>query len=593
MGSRLLSRLLVVLCFSYSISAFALALDPHERLITILQTNDIHGAIGGLAYWSGVVTSFRKGLRAQFGERAGVVLVDGGDQFQGTLVSNFTEGQLIFSVMNRIGYDAVVPGNHDYDFGPIGWLEDQVSPASSDKNPRGALLRLAQQANFPLLSANTYFKSSLVGLEGSRVAVEGSFCKPLSSEVSRLPIDWSRATRPTFLQPYVIKEVAGLRVALIGIDHPTTPVITTPANVSDLCFRDEADTYAEVRTELEGKADLFVMVIHNGNIGNEKAVSKLVARIMSQPKFPRMLDAVTAGHTHTVNNESVSGVPIVQSGTGGKMFGRIDLIWDTRTHSVVTEKTHFKGGIPLDHDQSSYEGVEVSEDAETLKLVETTKKEVAPLSLRVLGQAESRLSHNTSGDMGLGNAMTDVFRELSGADVSLMNVHGLRAPLEAGPFTYESFFQVLPFNNHGVVLGPVSGSLLLTILRKSISLCENVSKLAQSGLKVTYEKNCRGTTLPEELESLAFQLLRVELVSGEVIYDRALGIEPAADRTYRIATLDFLYAGGSGFSEFGSVPLLQDLGILREEMTREFLVKPAIFSKSQDDRWKDVTSYPR
>src|SRR5262245_45819785 len=90
-----------------------------EIQITLLGTNDIHGGLeprvstknvsaGGMAFWAGAVDAMRRGLKKKLGDRSRVVLVDAGDQAQGTLLSNFNEGELIFRVMDRMGYDAII-----------------------------------------------------------------------------------------------------------------------------------------------------------------------------------------------------------------------------------------------------------------------------------------------------------------------------------------------------------------------------------------------------------------------------------------------------------------------------------------------------
>src|SRR5262245_23022564 len=128
--------------------------------ITILATNDVHGGIeptlakdgtveGGLAAFSGVVQAIRAGLKQRLGDRAGVLVLDAGDQFQGTLISNFNEGQLVFQAMSQVGYDVAITGNHDYDFGPVGWLQDE--PTAPDQDPRGALKAALTHAKFPLI----------------------------------------------------------------------------------------------------------------------------------------------------------------------------------------------------------------------------------------------------------------------------------------------------------------------------------------------------------------------------------------------------------------------------------------------------------
>src|SRR6266852_9607858 len=99
--------------------------------ITILATNDIHGGIepsvskdgtieGGLAAFSGTVQAIKAGLKRKLGDHAGVLVVDAGDQFQGTLISNHNEGRLVFQAMSQTGYDVAITGNHDYYFGPGG-----------------------------------------------------------------------------------------------------------------------------------------------------------------------------------------------------------------------------------------------------------------------------------------------------------------------------------------------------------------------------------------------------------------------------------------------------------------------------------------
>src|SRR6516164_1989460 len=142
------SRMLAVIAAVTALAVSGCAAQPTQ--ITILATNDIHGGIepsvakdgtieGGLAAFSGTVQAIRAGLKQRLGDRAGVLVLDAGDQFQGTLISNYNEGRLVFQAMSQAGYDVAITGNHDYDFGPVGWLEDEVTPTTADQDPRGAL----------------------------------------------------------------------------------------------------------------------------------------------------------------------------------------------------------------------------------------------------------------------------------------------------------------------------------------------------------------------------------------------------------------------------------------------------------------------
>ena len=149
-----------------------------ERRITILGTNDLHGGLessppssrggprlGGMALWSGVVAAIRRGVAARDGDRGGVVLVDAGDQFQGTLVSNIDEGKTVIAAMMRVGrvgtqvgYDAIVPGNHDYDFGPLGWKVDEAQTAAERRGALEARVQQLSAGGESFISPNTFLR---------------------------------------------------------------------------------------------------------------------------------------------------------------------------------------------------------------------------------------------------------------------------------------------------------------------------------------------------------------------------------------------------------------------------------------------------
>jgi 2',3'-cyclic-nucleotide 2'-phosphodiesterase (5'-nucleotidase family) len=348
----------VIFNLSYRQQA-ALAQGVETRTqITILATNDIHGGIepsllkdgtkeGGLAAFSGVVKAIKAGLKRKYGDRAGVLVLDAGDQFQGTLISNINEGQLVFQSMSQAGYDAAIAGNHDYDFGPKGWLDDQVTPDTIDKDPRGALKVALSYAKFPLISANTFLCNSLYDSLGSNVQVTQKGCDPILQPGQPTPtIDWSRAQSPEFLKPYLVKQVGGVRVAVIGIDNVSTPFTTTAANVSDLCFGREDEAYLRVRKELEDKADVFILLVHDGNATTQH-MTDIVKKLISSfsPTRGAVVDAVISGHTHFTYNLNVLGVSVIQSGANGKAFGRVDLIYDPGSGRVDSSRTKSYAGV--------------------------------------------------------------------------------------------------------------------------------------------------------------------------------------------------------------------------------------------------------
>lgn len=585
-----MKRFSVLICSSLALfSLCAVSPEPSNlRRITLLGTNDIHGSIeaelnkkgetvGGMALLKGAVQAIRTAAQNDTSMPSGVLLLDGGDQFQGTLLSNYDEGQLVFSTMNNVGYDAAVPGNHDYDFGPIGWLDDRVNDLNPDKNRRGALERLVREARFPLIDANVYYRDSLVDLAGKPVAVQGSGCNPVDSNAL---IDWTAARRPEIFAPYIIKNVADVRVALIGIDNSGTPTVTTLENVSDLCFRKEVDEVVALRQELEGQADVFVLVMHNGDADGDPSGSNLIAKILAAR--PGAIDAVIAGHTHHIDKLKVGDVRMIQSGANGKLFGRIDLIFDTSSHKVLTDKTQFDAGIKL-ISGSSFDGVDAPESSDVVGLIKDARKAIAPLTDRVLGTAKAKLWKDRNGESPLANLLTDALRSTSGADIALINTGGIRDDIEAGDVTYEEFFKVIPFGNREVVLGDVGADTIVKMVARSITTCGKFGALLPSGLRVLFYKDCK-----KQIDGIDpnAQLLHVETASGQVLYDHRDQINPDPNQKFTVATLDFIADGGSGADGLQGKPRLKDLGIFREVLTTQFTEHPFTAEGKNDGRWK-------
>src|SRR5579862_7443944 len=139
-------------------------LAPNEAVVTVIGTNDVHGGVepsvkdgqrlGGYDWFAGYVAAVRAHVNKVYGEQGQTLLLDAGDAASGTLLSNFTEGMLLASLMNRVGYNASIPGNHAYDYGPIGWLFNIVTPGKTDDDPLGALRRFIRALSFPCLAAN-------------------------------------------------------------------------------------------------------------------------------------------------------------------------------------------------------------------------------------------------------------------------------------------------------------------------------------------------------------------------------------------------------------------------------------------------------
>src|SRR5678815_840225 len=161
--------------------------------ISLIATSDLHGGVlprgdrGGLALLGGYLRNVRA---ARLQDGGGVLLVDSGDMFQGTLESNLNEGAAVVAAYNALGYAAAAIGNHEFDYGPAGPAE---TAQKSGEDPRGALKARAATARFPFLAANTI------------------------DDATGQPVRW------TNVKPSTLVNVRGVQVGLIGVTTPDTP----------------------------------------------------------------------------------------------------------------------------------------------------------------------------------------------------------------------------------------------------------------------------------------------------------------------------------------------------------------------------------
>src|SRR5215216_247040 len=183
-------------------------LDAQRSTVTIsiVATTDLHGGVlprgerGGLAMFGGYVRNLRAARTADGG---GLLLVDSGDMFQGTLESNLNEGAAVVRAYNGLGYAAAAIGNHEFDYGPAGPNE---TPRAPGEDPRGALKARAAQARFPFLAANTI------------------------DSATGAPVAWPN------VKPSAVVVVRGVKIGLIGVTTIDTAAQTIAANLPGLTF---------------------------------------------------------------------------------------------------------------------------------------------------------------------------------------------------------------------------------------------------------------------------------------------------------------------------------------------------------------------
>ncbi len=561
-----LSRLLLALGALVAVScatapAPSPSLAPAEPVrLTLVGTNDFHGWLmphrtplpGGEVVEEGGAAAFAGYLaRLRADNPGGVVLLDAGDLFQGTLASNLTEGAAVIDVYNHLGYTAAALGNHEFDYGPAG---SRVVPGPGE-DPFGALVARIRQARFPVLTANV------------REATSGQ--------------------RPAWLgnDGTLLVTVKGVKVGVVGLTTPTTARIANPAHVETLRFEALLPATQEAAARLRAQgAEVVVGLAHAGGkcarLDNPRDTSSCDPKdgeiqVLVEQLPPGTLDVVFAGHTHQPMGHFFGEVPVLSTSGLGRSFGYVELFVDPAGRKVLRERTRLQAAVPVcarvDARSGTCDARRLKEQA-GVELVPATflggpvvpepavEALVAPALARVeeeqrrpLGvSVPSPLGRNYEGESALGNVLTDSLREMEKVDVALVNAGGLRANLKAGSLTYGDLYEVLPFDNT-IAIVTLTGDELRRLLAVAYGTGSGVFQ--QSGLKVTLAR-CPG---PERLRG-------VTLADGTPL---------ESSRLYRVVMPDFLARGAAGLGAILSQlpPGRIDLGLGRESLVREALAQ--------------------
>ncbi|MBI5880016.1 MAG: bifunctional metallophosphatase/5'-nucleotidase [Chloroflexi bacterium] len=449
---------------------------PQTVKLAILHSNDLHGylepelvklpgggnvEVGGMANLAGFIDAFR----AEYG--GNVLVLDAGDIWRGTFLSNQNKGELAISTLNMAGYDAAAPGNHDFDDG------------------QDVLQARITQSKFPWLAANL---------------IETATGKP-----------------PFGMKPYIVKEIAGVRLGVIGLANPGTPIINKPASVKGLQFLSGPDGVKRVLDEVKRQSDIVVVLSHLG-VDDDIQMANAVPGI----------DIIIGGHSHTtLNNARVESKTIVaQTGSNGKNVGKLELIFDRATKKLIEAGTR--------NELQPVTNAKVAPNAAIAALVKQKLEETRAIVSRPIGETQVDLTlgrlpdGRTSGEYPAGNLVVDAMLAANQAgdrpaELAMHNNAGLRADLLKGPITYGQLYQMLPFDN-ALTAMDLTGEQIKSILEVAAS-CPRVNTLI-AGMKFTYD-----CTLPSGSRIMSIT------IQGQP-YDKA--------RVYRVQTIDYLAGGGDG-----------------------------------------------
>ena len=506
---RRIGCVLVVLALLATGWAFAEGAQAPQlkKDLVVLFTSDVHcGVDRGFGYVG------LKAVRNQL-EREGchVLLVDNGDAMQGGPLGLLTQGEAMIELMNRMGYDIAIPGNHDFDYGMERFLS------------------LTEAADFPFICCNFNREGQLV------------------------------------FPPYIMKEFDGVKLAFVGVTTPQTLYTSTPRYFQDengnfiygfMQGNDGADLYEAVqRAADDARSEGADYVILLGHLGHDAvAIPYTYADVLGHTTG---IDAMLDGHSHDTSKvvmQNRDGREIIRQASGTQLEGIGWLRISAADGSLDTGLYTWSDPVPapkllgIENEMSAV--VDEAQNAlgewlNTKVGVSTAEQTIYdPTAMDEYGKP---LLIVRVSETNLGDLVTDAFRAQSGADVAIDCAGSIRTNLPKGDITLSNLLSIYPFGNH-VSMRQITGQQLLDALEWGVKDVPGGfgGFLQVSGLSYEFNPNIKSSCQMDENNMFAG-------VTGEYrVKNVTVGGEPLdLERTYKVAAMDYLLLNhGNGFTMF-------------------------------------------
>ncbi len=483
--------------------------------IVILYTSDVHcGVKEGFGYAG--LQQVRDYLVSQGNE---VILLDNGDSIQGEAIGVVTKGEALIRLMNEIGYDIAIPGNHEFDYG------------------MDRFLALTEMAEFPYISCNFNYKGELI------------------------------------FAPYLIRELAGRKIAFVGITTPGTLTSSTPQTFQDSngnyvygFMQDESGEklYSAVQSAVdEARAEGAEFVVAMAHLGNNEACrpwtyADVIANTVG-------IDVLLDGHSHDTDQVTMKnkiGKTVLRSACGTKMecigWCRIDAEGEKISGGLYTWNNDTAAPDLLGIQNEMFTAVsEAMEDLDQTMgtVVGTSSAELTindPVAVNAAGRPVRMVRR---AETNLGDFCTDAYRDQTGADIAVIGGGAIRACLPAGELTMGQILDMSPFNNSVSVI-EVTGQQILDAL-----------EWGARGIPDEYGGFLQVSGLSYEIHSYIDTPC---MVNSDGAYDgikgerrvknvRADGEAIDPEKTYSLAGQNYtLLNGGDGYTMFNGAKVLQD-----------------------------------
>lgn len=518
--------------------------------ITILATTDMHGNVLPIDYYANkpdarglaCAATIIKGVRK---ENPNLLLLDSGDTIQGTPLvyyhnkKNNQPPDPMMLAMNALRYDAMTVGNHEYNFG------------------LNVLGKARREANFPWLSANTYKKE----------------------------------TDQTAYAPYLVKEVNGVRVGILGLTTPGIPNWENAENYAGLEFREtvsEARKWVKVLREKE-RADVVVIAMHMGlekdlrtgkvdpgQVKNENAAVAIAEQVPG-------VDVILMGHTHReVPGVYINGVLLTQADKWARRVARVDVYLERETVSADASVGRWRvvaksaRTIPVDE--------RVKPDEEISKLVAPYDRETQAWLGRVIGESSAELTARDARfrDTAILDLIQRVQLEAGKADVSMAASFNPQARIPQGTVTVRDIAGLYEYENTLAVL-EVTGQQLKDALEHSAEY-----------FRAYVPNKAAADLVDEKIPGYNFDIaegatydLNIRQPIGHRIENLRFHNQPVIPaQKLRLVTNNYRINGGGGFTMYKNAPVVYRSSEEIRDLIIDWVERHKIIPPEPTNNWR-------
>jgi 2',3'-cyclic-nucleotide 2'-phosphodiesterase/3'-nucleotidase len=537
-NKRLLSLLVAfMMVFGIILTPACIFAEGENVKLTIIGTTDIHANIYnysyedrkdvdnlGMAKVYSVIQSIRE-------ENPNTLLIDNGDTVQGTILSDDlynTKLELkhpVIDVMNFMKYDSMTLGNHEFNFG----LE--------------LIEKIEEEAEFPILAANATYKK------------DGSY----------------------LVKPYVIKEVAGIKVGILGITNPNIPRWDGP-KVTELDFATPVDTVKKHIGEMKSEgADIIIVSAHIG-YEEEYEGSGDGAVLIVDPEIA----AVLTGHAHVTEEQKVGDVLVGAAKNAGEQVVRFDFelakkndVWTVVDSTVsIIDVAEYEASEELKEYAKEYHD-------NTIKFIDEVIGEVvedfAPQS-EIPGIPEAQIR-----DTGVIDLINDVQLKYTGADVAGAALFSQNSNLRAGDVTYANIFEIYKYPNTLIGI-EVTGAELKAYMEWSATY---YNTFTPGDINVSFNPNIRGYNY-DMFQGVEYKV-DISKPAGERIVDLKFKGEPVKETdTFKLSINNYRYGGLKSMGIISGEPYFESDPKSLRAYIADYIRENTPISPVVDNNWEIV-----